>query len=151
MEKYAEMVVAAAIAERVYKNNDKELFHAYRILQMVADNPIIALQEDNYDYATVAVLHDVVEDGYATWEELFAAGISDKNYSSLFTLTHMDYMSYKEYIDGIITSNDKVAITVKIYDLIDHFNPALIATHPTNKTRKYAKALERLTLKLKEM
>ncbi len=66
--------------------------------------------------ATIAVLHDVVEDSLYTFDDLVAEGFSDRVLAALILLTHDDSDGYLEgYIPKICTNRD--AIRVKRKDL----------------------------------
>ena len=66
--------------------------------------------------ATIAVLHDVVEDSLFTFDDLVAEGFSDRVLAALILLTHDDSDGYLEdYIPKICTNYD--AVRVKRKDL----------------------------------
>lgn len=65
--------------------------------------------------ATIAVLHDVVEDSRYTFEELRSMGFSHRVMAAITLLTHTENESYDEYIYNITTNYD--AIRVKRKDL----------------------------------
>ena len=65
--------------------------------------------------ATIAVLHDVIEDSDATIEYLRDKGMSERVLEALDLLTHKSGVSYATYIMDISTNYD--AIRVKRKDL----------------------------------
>jgi hypothetical protein len=65
--------------------------------------------------ATIAVLHDVIEDTCMTIDELSSAGFSKRVTDAVYLLTHKDGDSYGEYIAKICMNYD--AIRVKRKDL----------------------------------
>jgi hypothetical protein len=65
--------------------------------------------------ATIAVLHDVVEDSELTIGCLHREGMSVRVTAALMCLTHEKGQNYEDYIDGICTNYD--AIRVKRKDL----------------------------------
>jgi len=66
--------------------------------------------------ATIAVLHDVVEDSLYTFDDLIAEGFSDRVLAALVLLTHDDSDDYlQDYIPKICTNHD--AIRVKRKDI----------------------------------
>lgn len=67
------------------------------------------------ELATIAVLHDVVEDSEVAIGGLITAGFSDRVVSALELLTHLPDKSYEDYIEGICNNYD--AIRVKRKDL----------------------------------
>jgi (p)ppGpp synthase/HD superfamily hydrolase len=72
------------------------------------------------DLATIAVLHDVVEDSTYELEDLRKIGFSDRTIKALDCLTHKENESYEEYIKRIGTNID--AIRVKRKDLEHNSN-----------------------------
>ena len=67
------------------------------------------------ELATIAVMHDVVEDSALSFEDLRALGFSDRVLSALELLTHSEDLTYDEYIERIKGNYD--AIRVKRKDL----------------------------------
>ena len=65
--------------------------------------------------ATIAVLHDAVEDSHWTLNDLSASGFSPRVINALILLTHDKSFSYEMYIESICTNYD--AIRVKRKDL----------------------------------
>lgn len=108
--------------------------------------------------AIVGLLHDVLEDTDITEQELlrrFPMKIDERE--ALELLTRKDGVSYDDYITSIIESDNKIAIYVKIYDLIHNkqlsrLTDAGIAVTDKDKqrTEKYRKALDRLLAVIKE-
>ena len=96
--------------------------------------------------ATIAVLHDVVEDSNWTLADLKREGMSARVISALMCLTHEKGQSYEDYIEGICTNYD--AIRVKRKDL-EHNSEItrLKGVGPKDIARmeKYHKAFVRLT------
>ena len=78
----------------------------------------VMLKGETYQEKIVGVLHDVVEDN-AEWsfERLLDEGISEKCVDTLMLLTHSDSLSYNQYIDRIVDSDNMLAIKVKMHDL----------------------------------
>ena len=96
--------------------------------------------------ATIAVLHDVVEDSNITILDLMTIGMSGRVISALKLLTHNKNQSYEDYIEGICGNFD--AIRVKRKDL-EH-NTAItrlkgIGPKDIARMEKYHKAFVRLT------
>jgi (p)ppGpp synthase/HD superfamily hydrolase len=65
--------------------------------------------------ATIAVLHDVVEDSDITIEKLSGIGFSKRVINALELLTHKKEVPYEQYIEKICTNYD--AVRVKRKDL----------------------------------
>lgn len=65
------------------------------------------------ELATIAVLHDVIEDSDITLSDLIEAGYSDRVTSALDLLTHKEGDSYQEYIELISTNYDSIRVKRK--------------------------------------
>ena len=80
-------------------------------------HPLHLMNQLMYDeeLAIIAVLHDVVEDSDVDEDDLYRLGFSKRVISALDLLTHKEWDSYEDYIEGICTNQD--AITVKRKDL----------------------------------
>jgi hypothetical protein len=91
-----------------------ELLHMIRVAEKVSDEAKV-----------VALLHDVVEDGYVTLFDLWNRGVFLGQIWALELLTRPKYLTYKEYIQRICDAQDwsgKVAREVKQADLEDNLN-----------------------------
>ena len=79
---------------------------------------LVMLKGETYQEKIVGVLHDVVEDNDDwTFERLLDEGISEKCVDALMLLAHSDSLSYNQYIDRIVDSDNMLAIKVKMHDL----------------------------------
>lgn len=80
-------------------------------------HPLHLMQQLMYDkeLATIAVLHDVVEDSSITLEQLHGMGFSNRVIFALTLLTHDIDITYEQYIDNMCCNYD--AIRVKRKDL----------------------------------
>lgn len=91
------------------------------------------------------MLHDVVEDTDWTLDNLRDEGFAQPVIDAVACLTHIDGVSYEDYIEGI--SKDPIARSVKLADLADNMNlrrlPALKASDLA-RMEKYHKAWQRL-------
>lgn len=101
--------------------------------------------------ATIAVLHDVIEDSDMTIEKLSKLGFSERVTKALRLLTHNKEISYEQYIEAICTNYD--AIRVKRKDL-EHNSDITRLTGIKDKDlkriEKYHKAFMRLSEAKKE-
>jgi len=131
--------VLATIAHRnqVDKGGNPYILHPLHLMnQLLFDTQL----------ATIAVLHDVLEDTGMTISDLSRIGISQRVTSSLELLTHELGQSYDEYIDGICANYD--AIRVKRKDLQHNSDiTRLKGVTPKDLARmeKYHRAFMRLT------
>lgn len=103
-------------------------------------------------YAIVGLLHDIPEDtGMAVEALAQLIELTDEEIAAIKLLTRQNGMSYTEYIDSIMESENEIAINVKIEDLLhnmnlDRFTEARIAITNWDKNRfdKYKKAFDKL-------
>ncbi len=105
----------------------------------------LAEQMQTEETVIAALLHDVVEDTYVTFDELSSKGFSDNIIDALRLLTHDKSVDYFEYISLI--KDNPIAAPVKLADLrhnsdlsrLDKVTPKDIA-----RKEKYEKAIEML-------
>jgi (p)ppGpp synthase/HD superfamily hydrolase len=108
---------AIALAANVFENKtDKSgqpyILHCLRVMNGVDQNDSELMQ--------IAILHDVVEDTDITLQYLSSTGFSTRVIVALNLLTHKETDTYEDYIKGIATNKDAVA--VKLSDLKDNSN-----------------------------
>ena len=101
-------------------------------------------------YATVGLLHDMLEDSDVTLDELRAAGVTNPELAAIRLLTRGDE-SYEEYVESVAESGDRLAISVKLCDLLDHLDPALNAGLTDAKLARYLSALPPLIAALRQL
>ena len=103
-------------------------------------------------FAIVGLLHDIPEDTGMSVDALAELiELTDEEIGALKLLTRQNGMSYTEYIDSIMESENEIAINVKIEDLLhnmnlDRFTEAGIAITNRDKNRfdKYKEAFDKL-------
>ena len=83
----------------------------------------------------IGLLHDILEDTLLTKKDLLNMGFSQEIVDTVFLLTHSKSISYNEYIDRIIQSNNKVAMYIKKIDMENNMD----LTRLTNTTEKDVK------------
>lgn len=103
-------------------------------------------------FAIVGLLHDISEDtGMSVNALLQLIELTDEEIAALKLLTRQNGMSYNEYIDSIVESGNKIAIYVKLEDLLhnmnlDRFTEAdiRITDRDISRVKKYEKAFDKL-------
>ena len=132
-------VVASAIAERVHATQKRRTGEPYMThIKEVVDGV------SSPEAKMVAYLHDTMEDGGITTEQLRAEGIPERVIEAVNALTRPPaeerQMTYQEYIEQVVKPNE-LAREVKIADLRsnlrDNDNPGQV--------KRYRRALEALT------
>lgn len=102
---------------------------------------------NDFSHVVVGLLHDVPEDTNISVKMLSnLIELTDEEIEALNLLTRNRNMSYDEYIDSIINSNNRIAKSVKLSDLghnlrLDRFTDAQIPITSTDERRsdKYMK------------
>ena len=101
--------IAAVGFEKVMdKGGQPYILHCLRVMN----------QMDTEEEKIVAILHDTVEDGVTTIEELIKERFSQNVIYALILLTHKREIPYDEYIKAIAL--DPLATKVKLADLKDN-------------------------------
>lgn len=92
------------------------------------------------EYFCVAILHDIVEDGYATFEELRERfDLDAEQMAALDAITRRQGEKYFDYIQRV--KQNEMAKTVKLADLQDNISRcALDLNNRWGLLRRYAKA-----------
>ena len=103
--------IAAEAFENVKdKGGQPYILHCLRVM----DN----LHTKDEELKTIAVLHDVLEDTKITADDLRFIGFKNRVVSALELLTHVENLSYDDYIKAISFNED--ARLVKLADLKDN-------------------------------
>ncbi len=101
-------------------------------------------------YATVGLLHDMLEDSDVTLDELRATGVTEDELDAIQLLTRGPE-PYEEYVAGVANSDDRLAISVKLCDLLDHLDPAINAGLTDVKVERYLGALPSVITALRRL
>jgi (p)ppGpp synthase/HD superfamily hydrolase len=111
MNKYKQLSMAISIAVEAHEGQYDRGGKPYIL------HPLHLMNQLMFDaeLATIAVLHDVVEDSDWTLSKLEDVGFSYRVLSALGYLTHEAGISYENYIRGVANNHD--AIRVKRKDL----------------------------------
>lgn len=95
---------------------------------------------------TASILHDIIEDTDITKTDLIEMGF-DKEVVDIVEIVTNDCLNYDEFIDKIISSNNKDAIEVKLSDMTDNMDLSRLPKIKENdlkRQEKYKKAYQKL-------
>ena len=90
----------------------------------------------------LGLMHDILEDTDIKEEELKKLGYDNEFINTMKLLTNT-YHSYDEYIDSLIKSNNKDALTIKLKDLLDNMDLTrlqIINERDIKRSKKYMNA-----------
>ena len=106
---YSKAIVIAngLFGDIVDKNGNPYIMHLYSVSNSL----------DNIDEKTVGLLYGVLEKTDITLSDLKDVGFSDSILDALKLITRRSNESYPDFIDRIISSNNLVALKVKIKDM----------------------------------
>ncbi|MBF0380193.1 MAG: GTP pyrophosphokinase [Magnetococcales bacterium] len=119
-----EKAIALAVAGhagQVDKANQPYILHPLRIMMRMRDETA----------RVVAVLHDLVEDTDATFDDLRKAGFSEQVIDALDHLTHRESEDYESYILRI--KKNSLARYVKLRDLEDNMDIRRLDHSPSER------------------
>ena len=94
---------------------------------------------ETYEEKVVGLLHDVIEDTYVDEKVLLALKFPKNVVDAVSLLTKNKEMSYDEYINSIINSNNLLAIKVKKVDMMHNMNKERLAFLDTNVRKRLEK------------
>lgn len=107
----------------------------------------VALMQQKETEAIVGLLHDVVEDSRFTLEDLKEAGFPETVLEPVRLLTRQKGMGYSEYIEHLCKSKNKIALKVKLADLLHNSDlsrlPA-VSDEDTERQKKYLQAIQHI-------
>lgn len=104
----------------------------------------VADQLDDLESKTVAILHDVIEDTDATYEDLLRIGIPFRLVVHVKHMTRTDEETYQEYIGRV--SECPFCIPIKVADISHNLatlTPEMLEEKPQRR-EKYENALQQL-------
>lgn len=100
----------------------------------------------------VGLLHDIVEDDLASWEEVGETNITAYEMEALRLLCRRKGdQTYRQYIQELADSGNTLAIIVKIHDLRDHLRVDAVSTYAESHIKRYTDALFVLLAALRKM
>ena len=98
----------------------------------------------------LGLMHDILEDTDIKEEELKKLGYDNEFINTMKLLTNT-YHSYDEYIDNLIKSNNKDALTIKLKDLLDNMDLTrlkMINDNDIKRSKKYLNAYLKIINKM---
>jgi (p)ppGpp synthase/HD superfamily hydrolase len=107
MTKKAMRIAFYAHKEQVDKTGMPYIYHPFHLAEQMHDEVSVC----------AALLHDTVEDTEITFDELTAQGMTDEIVEVVRLLTHVDGISYMDYVRAIKESGNATAIAIKLADL----------------------------------
>lgn len=133
-----EAILLAVTVHRgqIRKNGTPFIFHPLRVM----------LRMDSVEEMITGILHDTIEDGHVTLEQLERMGFSLRIREAVDCLTHKEEEPYMDYIKRV--KGNHLATRVKIADLRDNMNMGEIPNpgqRDHQRLQKYQKALRILT------
>ena len=103
----------------------------------------VALMGNAESEIILGLLHDVVEDTEVSMEDLSAMGVQPEILAALDLLTHKEGMSYQEYLQSLVSSRNRLALSVKMNDLRHNLSRNDRSTPQKERIfQKHKKALE---------
>lgn len=136
MTRKAMKLAFAVHKEQVDKTGVPYIYHPIHLAEQMPDENTVC----------VALLHDVVEDGEVTLEDLEREGFPREVVTAIGLLTHGDDVPYMEYVAKI--KADPLARAVKLADLShnsDLTRLPRVTKRDRERTKKYKAAIELLT------
>lgn len=107
------------------------IFHVTHLVYNVQETANLDDNVDMEDLVCVALLHDAVEDGHLTIDEIKAADFDDDVIEAITLLTRDKSKPYEDYIMGL--RDNELAAAVKLADLF-HNKEATRLKHPSELT-----------------
>jgi len=112
------------------------------------EHPINVAEKMNDELSVcVALLHDVVEDGGVTYDELAEEGFPEPVIEAVKLLTRDKSVSYTDYLERIKNSGNEMAIYVKLADMLHNADSSrykIIDEEAKERTQKYVEAIIKL-------
>lgn len=102
----------------------------------------LALQCNTESEKIVALLHDIIEDTNATFDDLIQLGVNNEELTAIQLLTHDKSVPYMEYIKQI--KPNKLATTIKLLDLAHNMSKRGDYMIPDSLLKRYQKAKDYL-------
>jgi|SRR5690625_345621 len=121
------------------------IYHAIRVAKRSTDSVCDTTERLDYERLhAIGLLHDVLEDGVISFDELSRVIDDVQVLQAVKELTRSKDETYREYIERL--SSNRMATQVKIADLEDHLEPISGFSLPEPLIARYDDALYYLTL-----
>lgn len=138
----AEAVARVAHSGQTRSGGEPYINHAQRVADSAWESG------DNWTAATIAWLHDTIEDTTVTRSALRDIGFPREIVDAVTLLTRSPDESYEHYVDRLIEFASDDALVVKLADLADNLHDLEQSTFSEQKKRtlreRYGVALERI-------
>ena len=105
----------------------------------------VMVYQKSLDAKKVAILHDVIEDTDATYQDLEDLGCSSKVIEAIRAITKIKGEGYQDYLERV--KHNKLATAVKIQDIRQNMDLSRlnkISDKDIERTLRYAKAMQYL-------
>ncbi len=125
---------AIILVNELFKNITDKQGHPYIEHLYYVSNHL-----ETYEEKVVGLLHDVIEDTYINEKVLLELKFPKNIVEAVSLLTRNKEISYDDYIDSIIQSNNLLAIKVKKVDMMHNMNKERLAALDENVRKKLEK------------
>jgi len=124
----------AYVQKRHHGKTDKLGWPYYQHFERVADRLIRLFPEASQAQVQAALLHDALEPGESSIEELQSAGIDPEAIAIIKRISlPQDGRSYLEYVKDLVDTRDVAAVQVKLADNLDAVEFYSTRTDPSSK------------------
>lgn len=145
----------------VYENSLKLIYEHHKDNVDKGNNPYInhllyvSNNCTNFKSKITGLLHDILEDTDCTEYQLLRNNVSQDIVDAIKLLTKKEDITYNEYINQLIDSNNAIALEVKFWDLTNNMDLSRL-DNITEKDlkrveKRYKPAKEKISKKLKEL
>ena len=139
------IIVSVMFNDKTDKEGSKYINHLFNVSSQFKET----------DEKVVGLLHDLVEDTDATFEELEKAGFEENIIEALKLLTKEHGSDYKLYIDRLLNSNNLLAIKIKEADMKNNMDPERLKKLNLDKQKyfldKYSEPYSKIKEKIGEL
>lgn len=105
--------------------------------------------QDEMRYS-VGLLHDIIEDTKITMSDLAILGFRESYIEAIMVLTKKDFETYDEYIKRLSSSDNTVALDIKLVDITHNMNEERLSRLSTIEKEKLLKKYIPAKIKIEE-